>query len=231
MVSRGNLPLYEEILLIALDDEQGTTATGSMFANAMGGAILAELVLEGAARIGADKKKQVIPAIGARATDPILAEALALIMGARKPKKASDWVLKFAGLKDLKNRAARQLVAKGVLAEETGTVLKIFKRTIYPEADGGPERRLIARLEEAIFTATPDVDQRTVIIIALAQATSLLPNVIDKKRLKTRKERLQKLTSGEVVGQATKEAVDAIHAAIMVATMVPIIAASTTASH
>jgi hypothetical protein len=231
MNSRAPLTLHEEILLLALDDEKGTTATGAMFAHAMGGAILAELVVCGAVQLSPDKKKTATALPTVRVDDPILGEALALIAAAKKPKSARDWVLKFAGLKDLKHRSARQLVAKGVLREEEGTVLLVFKRALYPEVDGGPERRLIARLERAIFTETADLDQGTLVIIALARATKLLPRVIDKERLKTRKERLKQLTSGQVVGQATAEAVAAIQAAIMVATMVPVIAASTSSSH
>lgn len=119
------LPLYEEILLLALDD-------------------------------------------------PILDECLALVTDAKKPKKARDWVMKFVGLKDLKNRAARQLVVKGVLTEETGSVLKIFKRTIYPEVDGGPEKDLRERMKKAIFTSTTELEARTAIIVTLAQAAILV---------------------------------------------------------
>ncbi len=231
MSAHSPLPMYEEVLLLALDDDKGTTEFGAMYTNGMGGAILAELVSLQAVKIADDRKKTVTAVAGAVVSDPILGEAFQLIQGAKKPKKAGDWVMKFSGLKDLKDRTARQLVAKGVLSEETGTILKIFKRTIFPEADGGPERALIARMEAAIFSDTPNVDQRTVIIIALAEATSLLSGAIDKKRLKQRKERVKQLANGEVVGEATKEAVAAIQAAIMVATMVPIMAAATSATN
>ena len=40
-----SLPLYEEILLLALDDDAGTTSGAGFFTNAMGGAILAESFL------------------------------------------------------------------------------------------------------------------------------------------------------------------------------------------
>ena len=178
------LPLYEEILLLALDDDKGTTPMESMFQNAMGGAILAELVLEGAIRIDQDKKKKVHPVAGARLDDPVLSECLELITDKDKPKQAKEWVMKFANLKDLKGRAARQLVDKGVLREEEGTVLKIFKRTLFPERDGGPERDLRQRMEKAIFTYSTQVEHRTVIIVALAQATGMLKSMFDKKRLK-----------------------------------------------
>ena len=221
------LTLYEEILLLALDDDKGTTPMEGMFRNAMGGAILAELILAGALRVDDDKKKKVHAAPAARVDDVILAECLAMVRDKDKPQAARIWVQKFAGLKNLKERAARQLVDRGVLVEEEGTVLKIFKRTLFPERDGGPERDLRQRMERAIFTYSSELEPRTVIIVALAKATGMLDKVFDKKRLKEQKQRLEDIMSGQVAGQATKEAVEAVQAAIVVCTMVPIITAAT----
>lgn len=228
MNPRPPLPLYEELLLLALDDDKGTTDMEGMYRTAMGGAILAELILLGALRAGTTKKDPVTAVKGAAVDDEILAECLALVVGEKKPKKAPHWVHKFAGVKDLRNRAARQLVAKGVLAEGKDKVLGIFPRTIFPENDPGPEQELRARLKRAIFTATPNVDARTVVVVALADSTGLLKKAFDKKKLKERKKRLEKLTKGHVAGAATKEAVEAVQAAIMVAVMVPIIVTTTT---
>ena len=229
MTTRHPLPLYEELMLIALDDEKGTSFLDSMSVTALGGALLAELVLEGAVRISDDRKKQVtvVPGSGHATGDPILAEALQKIRDAKKPKSAKHWVQKLSSMKDLRHRVARQLVAKGILTETTDKVLFVFTRTIYPETDGGPERALIARLEDAIFSSRQDLDERTVILIALAHATDLLKRVIDKKRLKTRKDRLKQITSGEAVGQATKEAVEAVKAAVMVAVIIPSVVVAT----
>jgi len=162
--------------------------------------------------------------------DPILAEAYGKILEAKKPKKARDWVQKFANLKDLKKRVARNLVAKGVLREETGTVLGIFHRTIFPESNPGPEHELRHRLEEAIFSDVEKVDPGTTVIIALAKATGMLNKIFPKKRLKTRKARLEELVNGNLVGAATKEAVEAIQAVVLVCAIMPAIAASTTAA-
>jgi hypothetical protein len=225
MTARSRLPLYEEILLLALEDEKGTAVTG-LYRNAMAGAMLAELVMQGAVNLGDDKQRTVRVRPAARMDDPLLDEALQLIAAAKKPKPARHWVMKLAGIKDLHHRAARQLVQKGILREETGTVLRIFKRTVYPEADSGPERELIGRLEKAIFTGTPRVDERTLVIIALANATHGLGKVFDKKRLKARKDRIEKLVSGQLVGRATEEAVAAIQAAIMVTTIMPAVTAA-----
>jgi Golgi phosphoprotein 3 len=231
MMNPRRLRLFEEMLLLELDDDKGTTRADCWHKTEMGGAILAELVLSGAITITDDKKKQVKLVPGAaRPEDLILAEALALIQESKKIRKASDWVQKFAALKDLKNRAARQLVAKGVLKEDTGKVLGIFKRTIYPEANPGPEQDLRRRLEEAIFMDQQEVDPATTVVVALARATGLLDRVFTKKRLKPRKQRLEDLVNGNLAGKATREAVEAVQAAILVATIVPAIAASTTAA-
>ena len=222
------LPAYQEILLLALDDKKGTTGTGSMFLHAIAGAVLAELAGSGAVKISADKKKAVTAVSGRAPADPLLAECWQMIKSAKKPKKASEWVMKFAGIKDLKNRVARSLVAAGVLEEETGSVLKIFRRTVYPATDPGPEHDLKERMRKAIFTGTEQVEIRTVIVIALASAARMLETVFAKKDLKERKLRLEKLCSGQVAGAATKEAVEAVQAAILVATMVPIVVAAGT---
>ena len=58
---------------------------------------------------------------------------------------------------------------------------------------------------------------------ALSNATGLLKKIIDKKQLKARKQRIEDLSKGQVVGKATKEAVEAVQAAIMVATIMPAI--------
>ena len=204
-------------------------ACGSgMYTHAIAGAVLAELAGSGAVKISPDKKKTVTAAPGQAPTDPLLAECWLMIKSAKKPKKARDWVMKFAGLKDLKHRVAGGLVDAGVLEQETGSVLKIFKRTIYPEADPGPEHELRDRMRQAIFTGTSQVETRTVIVIALARAAGMLDKVFPKKELKERKTRLEKLCNGQVAGTATKEAVEAVQAAILVATMVPIIVVSGT---
>jgi hypothetical protein len=225
MAATIGLTLYEEILLLALDDEKGTTGMESGHALGMGGAVLAELMLLGALSISADKKKLVDAAPRVRVSDPLLAECLALVTAAKRRKSASDWVQKFSGVKDLRNRVARGLVVKGVLAEDRDKVLGLFPRTIFPARNPGPERAMIERLQRAVLTDVDKVDERTLVTVAIAQATDLLRRAVDKKQLKTRKARLKQLAEGQLAGAATAEAVQAVTAAVMLA-----VVAATTAS-
>jgi hypothetical protein len=225
------LRLYEEILLLELDDDKGTTPIDSYLKTEMGGAILAELVMTGAIKIDDDKKKKVHRVPGTkRIEDSILREAHTMVKEAKKPKSAQHWVQKFAGMKDLKDRSARQLVKKGVLKEDQDKVLFLFSRTIFPETNPGPEQELRQRLETAIFTDTDEVSPETVVILALVNATGLIKKLFDKKKLKSRKDRIEGLSSGHLVGKATKEAVEAVQAAVMVAAIMPAMTAATIAS-
>jgi hypothetical protein len=212
MPARIKLTLYEEVLLLALDDRKGTSALDSGHANAMGGAILAELVLLGALRIATDKKKLVDAEPGQQVDDPLLAECLALVQNAKRQKSAVYWVLKFARVKDLKNRVARGLVSKGVLNESHDRALGVFPRAIFPARDAGPEQALIERLRQAVLTDADPVDERTLVVAVIAHATSLLSKAIDKKLLKGRKARLKHLAEDQSAGAATAEAVKAVQA-------------------
>ena len=72
----------------------------------------------------------------------------------------------------------------------------------------------------AVFGDEGEVEPRTAILVALADAGGLLGQVFDKRRLAGRKERLEALTSGDAVGTAARDAVEAAQtAAAVVATM------------
>jgi len=232
MSVRNELYLPEEIFLLASNDEKGTIKLGSYWATAVGGAILAELLLRGRVVIADDKKKQVSVTNGVPLGEPVLDECLALVVAAKKLKSAPDWVQKFSGLKKLKQQVAGGLVARGILCEEEGRVLRFFKRTVYPEHDSRPEREVVQRLRSAIFTDTRDVTPRTTLLVALAQETYLLQEVFDQKKLKERRRRIEELTTGQVAGLATKEAVQAVQAAAAMAAIMPaIMVAATSTSH
>jgi len=125
---------------------------------------------------------------------------------------------------------AQQLCRRGILRAAEDKVLLIFTRKIYPEVNPEPERKLIERLRQAIFTESRDVDPRTVVLVSLANNTGLLKAVFDNKKLKGRKARIEEIINGEITGKAAKEAIEAMQAAVMVACIMPAIM-TTTISH
>ncbi len=231
MTRNDNLHLYEEIMLLALRDEEGTIASGAMYNYAVAGAILAELLLEERICIEEPRrnKKLVTLANDTSLGDDLLDECLERIETVRRRKQPGNWVSHFANIKQLKHRVATRLCERGILQADEDKVLLLFTRKIYPEIDPGPERRIIDRMEEAIFTDTDEIDPETVVLISLAQRTGILRVVFDKKALKARKQRIEQIINGEIIGKAAGDAIAAMQAAVMAACIVPTMTATTVA--
>jgi hypothetical protein len=134
-------------------------------------------------------------------------------------------------MKRLKHRGAENLAKRGILRVDEDKVLGIFARTIYPEVDPKPERAMIERLRRAIFSEAGDVGSRTVVLLSLASGADLLKLVFDKKEIKGRKARIAQIVNSELTGKATKEAIEAVQAAIVMACVIPAVMVSTTAGH
>ena len=215
---QSNLFLHEEILLLALRDEEGTIASGTMYQFAIGAAILAELLLSKRIEVEQSGKKKLVNLVSSTLLgEPLIDECLEKISSAKRRAVLQTWVSRFAGVKNLKHRVARQLCKRGVLRADEDKVLLIFTRKIYPEVNPGPEKELIERLRYAIFTDAGDVEPRTVVLLSLANSTGLLKVVFDKKKLKGRKARIKQIVNGEITGKAATEAIQAMQAAVMVA--------------
>jgi hypothetical protein len=115
---------------------------------------------------------------------------------------------------------AQELCRKHILRMDEDKVLLLFTRKIYPEINPRPERELIARVERAIFDEGAEVDPRTAVLVALAHRANILKVVIEKDRLKRAKKRIEQIGKGDASAQATKEAIAAMQAAVMVATVI-----------
>lgn len=190
---------------------------------AMGGALLAELILRERAEIKTERKRHWVVVTNRRPTgDKLLDECVRRIATSKRRGQAQSWVSRFAYIKNLKHRVAEQLCRRGILKAETASVLWVFSRRVYPELDPRPERELLRRLKRAIFSNTSAVDTRTVILISLAHRADLLRLVFPRKDLKQRKGRIESLISGELAGKATGQAVQAAQAAAVTAALVPV---------
>jgi len=228
MNDRPELWLHEEVLLLALKDEKGTPNSG-MFTIAMGGALLADLllserfVLEEKPRkkpLKPGKKPAYLVAVDnpKPLADPVLDECLHRVVTSKKPRSPQEWVTRFGQLKDLRRRVAVGLCRKGILREREDRILVLFRRTAYPTLDGAPERRVVDRLQDAVAGDSLDLDARTAVMVALANGTGILKHVLGKDLVKQRKDRIKEIGEGDIVGEATKAAVEAAQAAIIAAT-------------
>ena len=227
---KNKLYLHEETMLLALRDKKGTIACGTMYQYAIGGAVLAELLLHKRIQIEESGKKKFVKLIsGTPVGEPVMDECLEKIKKAKRRASLQTWVSRFAGVKRLKHKVAEQLCRHGILRADEDKVLLLFTRKIYPEVNPEPERALIERLRQAIFTDANDIDPKTVVLVSLAKNADILKVVFDRKKLKSRKKRIEQIINGDIVGKATKQAIEAMQAAVVVACIMPAIISSTTA--
>ncbi len=222
------LGLHEEVMLLALNDEKGTVGGGTWYGFALGGAVLSELLLQERIEVEEDGKKSFLKVVVKKKTgDNVLDEALEKVINAKRRATLETWVTRFSALKDLRHRVALLLCDKKILRADKKQVLLFFSKRVYPERDHGPEKEIIARVKNAVFSSGRDADPRTVVLVSLCHSSGLLNAMFDKKRLKTRKTHLESFVKGSTLGGATQKAIQAAQAAILVATMVPIITATT----
>jgi len=215
------LRLYEEMALLALDEQRGTfVASNTSFA--LAASLFAELLLE--KRIAVEpSKKQLVAVVDATAVgDPLLDDCLQRMESAKRRAKAAGWITRWGSDGRLRFRVAERLCEQGILRADRVPVLWVFNRRIYPEVNPRPKAALRAKLEWAIFTESGDLDVRTIVLVSIADSAGVLTRVFDRKLLKERKERLKQICNGELASDAVREAIAEMEAAVAVAAMIPV---------
>lgn len=215
MTMRRPLWLQEEVLLLALRDAEGTIPADSMYAYAVGGAILSELLLAGRIAISGAERRLVSLVDREPLGEPVIDECLAEIAEAKTPESLTSWVSRLSGIRHLKHRVAEGLCQLGILRAEHDRVLLVFSRKTYPEADHQPEQAMVERLREAIFGDADQVDPRTAALLSLALSADMLKSVFDRQELEARRERVERVTRGQLVGEAAREAIEAMQMTMM----------------
>ena len=215
------LHLYEELMLLILHDKKGTPNI-SFVEQAVSGAIIAELLLDGRISIAPTKKQQIQIESRDSCNDPIIDDCLRQISDSKKLRSLSDWIGTLSRQKNLRHNIARQLCQRGILRGDEGKVLLLFSRRIYPEVNPAPEQEIIARIETALNEdSLAAIDPQTAVLISIAEGTELLKFAIGKDKVKQHKNRITEIASRDAIGKATKD---------VIATIVAVMAAVSTTS-
>jgi len=227
MQSQNQLHIFEEILLLALRDKQGTIFYDVHYPQALAAALLAELLLIKKVELELNGKKKFVKLADKKSTGSLLLdECLQKISKSKRRARIENWVSRFANIPRLKHKAAQSLCNKGILKMEERKVLLLFKHKKYPEINPRPEKQLIEKLRKAIFGANKTIEPETVILIAICEKTGILKHLFDKQKLREKKKWIKEIISGNLIGDATKEAVEAMQAAIFTAVIIPAVATS-----
>jgi golgi phosphoprotein 3 len=200
------LGFVEEILLLQLDDSQGKFVNLPMSAAdvVLAGAALMELAL--ANRVDSDLE-QLILVDPTPTGDDILDDVLKRLA---EPggELTADAVLERLSVNGEKYQemALKRLIAKGVLREENGRFLWVFRTRRYPVVDDSEQREVRARLRQLLLTDEIP-DPRDVVLICLIDACGLLGLVLSPDEIAQTKTRVEQLSRLDLIGQAVTKAV------------------------
>ena len=195
----------EEILLLLLRDEGGkfVAVPGIALDNALAGGVLMDLALEN--RIDTDPERLILvdsTPVGDSLLDPTLAA-----IAAGEQRDALYWVGQTAlRAAEIRREALARLVERGILEHDEGRFLWVFRSRRYPIIDGRTEREVKLRILGVLLS--DDIpDPRDIVIIGLADACGLLPELLPKGEYDKARARISQVRKLDLIGQATSRAI------------------------
>lgn len=211
------LSLVEELALLAIREDTGRPRVGwSQLQYGFAGAILAELAVTG--RIGLDDKRLHLLS-PAPTGHPLVDQVLQRFTEESKPHRPGWWIPKIGKYK-LRMEVFGLLVARRLVTDESDKVLGIFPMLRLQETDPALEAQVKRRIQQALDGGP--VDDRTGALIGLAAGCELLKKVFptaDKKRVKA-------ILADQWAGQAVKDVLESVSAAVAASIVVTAAAAS-----
>jgi len=212
------LTLPQELYLLALHEEKGRVpaALTTPLHYGLGGAILAELILQ--SRVGLDDDRIAVVVNNSMfGEDDLLNEGLERIQASERHHKARYWVCTFSEtIKKLEKRLAYRLVDQGVLRKEEKRFLGVVPYEAYPALDASA-RFWIKQHLRSVVLGGEGLDAHTAALLSLVKACDLLGRVFTTDELKIARRQIETLTSGEVVGDAVHAAIETIETATLAA--------------
>lgn len=157
------------------------------------------------------------------AVDPALEGALRLDaeLGATTPS-GDDKVVE---------RVASGLVERGVLDEQRGKVLGLFKSVRFPERDPEPERELRARLRRVLVDGE-EPDERTALLLMLLVPLDMVERVVERDEHKAAEARAKAIAASGPVGDHVAAKVrEEVNQMVMTAVFAATTTAATTTSN
>ena len=211
------LTFAEEILLLMLDDEDGTflpTRTSAV-EYVLAGAVLLDLAF--ANRIDNDER-QLLVLDQTPTGNPMLDRVLTRISSSSGTRDTRAWLEKITGedTDEIRSMALDSLVKRGILEARDQKFLWVFRSRSYPIVDGRAERE--AKLRVTGVLLSDDIpDPRDVAMIGLVDACGILPDIFSEREIERAGPRIEQLRKMDLIGQEVGGAVAEIERSIMMA--------------
>jgi hypothetical protein len=223
------LRLHQELLLLALSDDEGHVAFSGQLSLGLGGALFTELLLAERIAIVHEGRGGRKTYVDVRSTaafgEPVLDAALAKLASASRRASPSTAVTRLGNTPRLRHAVAQELCHMGVLQESEQQILVLFRRRVYPTVNAVPEQSLIARIRR-VLDAGHQPDDRTAALIGIAHLAGALAAIYTRKERRALAPRIKQLVDSSAGSHAAADAITAAHVAIMAATTAAVVAAS-----
>ena len=211
------LTFAEEILLLMLDDEDGTflpTRTSAV-EYVLAGAVLLDLAF--AHRIDTDERQLVLLDVTPTG-NPILDRVLARIGSSKGTRDTRAWIERITheDTDDIRTMALASLVDRGVLEARDEKFLWVFRSRRYPIIDGRAEREAKLRIT-GVLLSDEIPSPRDVAMIGLVDACGILADVFSEREVERAAPRIEQLRKMDLIGQEVGGAVSDIERSIMMA--------------
>ena len=207
------LRFVEEVILLLLRDEDGRFVHVPSWSldYAIAGGVLMDLAMEN--RIDTDLEHLILvdaTPVGDNLLDPTLAD-----IAAGEKHDTRYWVERTArSSPEIREEALARLVSAGILEQEEGRFLWVFRSRRYPAIDGKAEREVKLRIMGTLFSDEIP-DPRDVMIICLADACGIFNEILSKRELEQAASRIQQVRRLDLIGQAMSQAIDDIETAVV----------------
>ena len=207
----------EELMLLMLDDENGTFARvpDRLLRYALAGGVLMDLALED--RIDTDLEKLILVS-SEPLQDSLLDPTLADIAQGTESHDARFWVERTARLsaEAIRHEALNRLVDRGILECRDDRFLWVFRSRRYPAIDGTAEREVKLRIMEILFSDQVPLP-RDVVTIGLAHACDLFRQILSDRELANVATRIDEVRQLDLISRAMSQAIIDIELSIALA--------------
>ena len=209
------LTFTEEILLLLLDDKDGTFVPipKATLGCAIAGAVLMDLAF--ANRIDTDPDSLVVtdPApTGSPIVDPVLAKIAA--HGSATDARTWIRVLSVEDSPEIREQALQSLVARGIVVQREARVMWAFRARRYPTIDGNVEQEVKLRIGDVLFS--DDIPHpRDVALIGLVDACDILREIFPDRNMEQCRPRIDQLRKMDLIGRELAQAIADIEQTVM----------------
>ena len=208
------LTLFEEILLLSIDEENGSShpSISDNLGLGMSGSLLAELALRG--KLNASESHRIELTDTSQTGDEILDEALEQIQLSEQPRKVTYWIKHFSDEpKKLRQRLVERLEANGIVKEEEKRLTWVIPYADSPEENASAKFVLKSRIRKSVLT-DEELETHDLALLSLVKACRLLNLVFTKDERKMARRRIYELMVSNTLKDPEYQAIQEIEAAV-----------------